>query len=91
MPSWELSQFADRAYMVIDLFPTLEPAVVQPIIEEWSSRTYPDTWAGEQRAIDDLTMMLNEASLSPLQLTQERQRVARFIQNNRDKVQLIED
>lgn len=77
--------------MVLDLFPTLEPAVVQTITEEWSNRTYPDTWAGEQRAINDLTKMLNKATLSSKQNEQERQRLARFIQNNIDKVQLIKD
>lgn len=77
--------------MVLDLFPTLEPAVVHTITEEWSSRTYPDTWAGEQRAINDLTKMLNKATLSSEQNEQERQRLARFIQTNIDKVQLIED
>lgn len=77
--------------MCLDLFPALEPDVVQTILEEWSSNTYPDTWWGEQKAIGDLTMMLRNASLSPQQHAQERQRIARFIQNNIDKVNLIED
>lgn len=77
--------------MCLGLFPALEPVVVQSILEEWSGNVYPDTWAGEQKAIKDLTRMLNEASLSPQQRSQERQRITRFVQNNIDKVQLIED
>lgn len=73
--TWELMQVDERARMVLSFFPALEPEVAQQIIGKWAGRTYPDTWHGEQKAIDDLMMMLRDATLSEEQLEAERQRI----------------
>ena len=75
LKAWEYMQVEDRVRMVCDFFPTLEPEVAQQIMGEWASRTYPATWQGEQKALDDLMMMMRNATLSPEQLEADRQRL----------------
>lgn len=81
MQSWELLQLAERARLIVALFPTLEPDVAQKTIGEWSKGEYPDNWDGEQRAMDDLMMMLRNASMSDEQRTQERHRIATLVKD----------
>jgi len=80
---WHELQFGERARMIIDLFPTLELDVVHEVTEEWSKNEYPDTWHGEQRAINDLIAMLKYASLSDEQKAQEKDRIKQLV---RDKL-----
>ena len=81
MPSWELMSVSEKARMVVRMFPTLEPEVVQQITEIWATRSYEDTFYGEQKAMDDLMMMLREASMSDEQNAQEAERLQRLVKD----------
>lgn len=83
--SWELMQVEERARMVLSMFPTLEPDVAQHVIGNWASRDYPDTWQGEQRAMDDLMVMLRDASMSEVQRAQEAARVTAQVEKYLNK------
>jgi hypothetical protein len=89
---WETMPFGERAQMVVATFKgILAQDIEQTVLNEWASRTYPDTWHGEQQAIQDLMQMLRDASMSDVQRAHERHRLAQQIKDNTDKVTLIED
>ena len=83
--TWERMQLEERARMVLSMFPTLEPEVAQNTIGKWASREYPASWYGEQKAIDDLTMMLRDASMTEAQREADRQRVTDMVQKKLHK------
>ena len=81
MLSWELMQVHERAQLVVNMFPTLAQEVVQQTIGKWATGAYEDSWYGEQKAIDDLMMMLREASMSAGQKEFEKQRVSNLVKD----------
>ena len=59
---WNDLNLAAQAKLVLECVP-LTQEQYQQVLTEWATRTYPDTYAGEMRALDELQELALAMSL----------------------------
>lgn len=62
--NWDDLDLRQQARMILECIP-LTAEQYREVMHEWAQNTYPDTFAGQQRALSELQELAKWKSLSP--------------------------